>query len=71
MSTATDMLQKYLDAEAAILSGQSVRFGERMLTRADLAMVQKGRQGWQRIVDAENRIAKGGTSTRYMTPDFS
>ncbi|WP_367154661.1 hypothetical protein [Methylomonas sp. HYX-M1] len=59
MSTATDMLQKYIDAEAAILSGQSVRFGERMLTRADLAMVQKGRQEWQRKVSAEARNTAG------------
>jgi len=71
MSTATDMLQKYLEAEAAILSGQAVRFNERMLTRADLAMVQKGRQEWQRKVDAETRIAAGGSSIRYQTPDFS
>ena len=71
MSTATDMLQKYLDAEAAILSGQSVRFGERMLTRADLDMVQKGRAEWERKVGAENRIAAGGSSTRYQAADFS
>ena len=71
MSTATDMLQKYLDAEASILSGQSVRFGERMLTRANLIEVQNGRKEWQLRVNSETRIAAGGSSVRYQTPDFS
>jgi hypothetical protein len=71
MSTATDMLQKYIDAEAAILTGQSVRFGERLLTRADLDMVQSGRREWERKVAVENRLASGGTSPRYQLPDFS
>lgn len=65
------MLVKYIAAETAILSGQSVRFNERMLTRANLIEVQNGRKEWQRIVDAETRIAAGGSSTRYQTPDFS
>jgi hypothetical protein len=71
MSTATTMLQKYLDAEAAIMDGQTVRFGERMLTRANLAEVQAGRREWERKVDGEKRIAAGGSSLRYQTPDFS
>jgi len=71
MTTATDMLTKYLTAEAAILDGQQVRFGERILTRANLAEVQQGRRDWERRVNAESRIAAGGTSPRYQTPDFS
>lgn len=34
-----ERLDAYLAAEAAILSGQSYKIGERMLTRADLATV--------------------------------
>jgi len=71
MTTATDMLTKYITAEAAILDGQQVRFGERILTRANLLEVQQGRREWERRVDAESRIAIGGTSPRYQTPDFS
>lgn len=71
MTTATDMLQKYIDAEAAILDGQIVRFGERQLTRANLIEVQNGRKDWERRVAAEQRIAQGGTSPRYQTADFS
>lgn len=48
MPTAAEMLAKYLDAEARILSGQTFRFGDRMVTRADLAEIRKGRQEWER-----------------------
>jgi hypothetical protein len=71
MTTATDMLNKYIAAEAAILDGQSVRFGDRILTRANLIEVQNGRKDWERRVSAETRISAGGTSPRYQTPDFS
>lgn len=59
MSTATIMLGLYLDAETKILGGQSVRFGERVLTRADLAEVRAGRAEWERKALAEN---SGGAS---------
>jgi len=71
MTTASEMLDKYIAAEVAILEGQSVRFGERILTRANLIEVQQGRRDWERRVNAEARIATGGTSPRYQTPDFS
>lgn len=48
MSDSSDMYQLYLNAEKKILLGQSVRFGERLLTRADLAEVRKGRIEWER-----------------------
>lgn len=57
MSTATDMLAHYLAAEEAILGGQSYKWGDRQLTRADLVMVQNGRREWERKAAAE---ARGG-----------
>lgn len=54
MTKATDMLEKYLTAEAAILEGKEVRLGERILRMEDLDMVQKGRLEWERRVAAEN-----------------
>lgn len=71
MSTANDMLQKYLDAESAILAGQTVKFGERLLTRANLAEVQQGRREWQRAVNQEFSVQQGGGSLRFRTADFS
>lgn len=58
MSTATDMRDKYLAAEVAILGGQSYKWGDRQLTRADLSMVQTGRREWERKANAE---ARGGS----------
>jgi hypothetical protein len=55
MSTASDMLAKYLAAEVTILGGQMYRWGDRQLTRADLAEVRAGRQEWERKVAAESR----------------
>lgn len=59
MSTATTMLALYIDMEAQILAAQSVRFGERVLTRADLSEVRAGRAEWERKALAEN---SGGAS---------
>ncbi|WP_458068644.1 hypothetical protein [Rhodanobacter sp. BL-MT-08] len=59
MSTATDMLASYLAAETAILGGQSYKWGDRQLTRADLKMVQDGRREWERKANAELNGNKG------------
>jgi hypothetical protein len=53
MTTAVEMLQKYLDAEAAILEGKTVRFGERLLSHEDLQWVQAGRREWKTKAAAE------------------
>jgi hypothetical protein len=71
MTTATEMLDKYIAAEANILDGQIVRWNERILTRANLAEVQQGRKDWERRVAAESRVSIGGASPRYQTADFS
>jgi len=46
--TAQQMYEKYLEAELKLLEGQTVRFGDRLLTRADLDQVRKGRAEWER-----------------------
>lgn len=69
MSTATDMLQKYIDAEAAVLLGHSVTIGGRTLTRANLVEIQAGRREWQIKVDAEAR--KSANQQGYAVADFS
>jgi hypothetical protein len=67
MSTASDLLAKYLAAESAILSGQEFRMGDRALKMADLAEVRAERQRLELRVNAETR----GGSPRYQTADFS
>lgn len=60
MTTASEMLEFYVQAELSVLRGQRVRFGDRELTRADLAEIRAGRREWQCRVDAEARRGRGG-----------
>jgi hypothetical protein len=48
LSTAESRLQEALDAEAKVLSGQSVSFDGRTLTRADLAQIAERIDYWDR-----------------------
>jgi len=50
MSGASEMYELYLAAEKKVLGGQSVKFGDRTMTRADLPEIIKGRKDWARQV---------------------
>lgn len=71
MSTASDLLALYLEAEAKILGGQSYAIGDRNLTRADLAEVRRERKELERRVAAESRTAAGDAGPRHQLADFS
>lgn len=71
MSTATDMLAKYLAAEQAILEGKEARLGDRVLRMEDLAEVRKGRQEWEARVSAEDARAARGNVGRLGGASFS
>lgn len=58
------MLTAYITAETALLKGQTVRHGDRLLTRANLEEVQAGRREWQQIVD-QLTAASDGQGARY------
>ena len=59
MSNATDMLAKYLAAEAALLEGKIARFGDRTLQMEDLSEIRAGRKEWESKVAAEQAQANG------------
>lgn len=59
MTQAQQMLQRYLDAEMAVLDGRSITFGGRTLTMADLDQIRSGRLEWERRVAAEQARAAG------------
>jgi len=54
MSTATEMLAKYLAAETAVLEGKDVSFGDRRLSMANLPEIIDGRKEWERRVAEES-----------------
>jgi hypothetical protein len=62
MSTATDMLSKYLAAEAAVLEGKEARIGDRTFRNEDLDKIIAGRREWEAKVNAERRAASGSGS---------
>ncbi len=59
MTTATDMLAKYLIAEASILEGKEVSLGDRKLRMEDLNMVVAGRKEWEQRVAQEVGVGAG------------
>jgi hypothetical protein len=54
MTIATDMLAKYLAAEADVLSGKTIQFNGRTYTSENLADIRKGRKEWESRVAAES-----------------
>lgn len=57
MTDAQTMLDAYMTAELAILKGKTVKLGERLVGREDLAEIIKGRKEWEQRVAAENAAA--------------
>lgn len=62
MTTAADMLAKYLAAEAAVLTGKEIQFNGRRVSRSDLPDIRAGRKEWEAKVAAESGRAAGAPS---------
>lgn len=72
MSTATDMVTRYLAAEEKILAGQIVIWGDQHLTLADLSAVRRGRKEWeQRVSDEQRKVMGDYSPARSARADFS
>ena len=67
MPTSTEMLNKYLAAEAAVLEGKEVSLGDRKLRMEDLPSIIAGRQEWEQRVASESRRAAGAPSIGGMS----
>lgn len=67
MTIATDMLAKYLAAEAAVLDGKEVRFLDRSVRMEDLEWIQKGRREWESKVSTESAAAAGAPRIGGLT----
>lgn len=46
------MIQKYVDAETAVLDGKSITFNGQQMTFENLSEIRKGRQEWERRLAA-------------------
>ena len=66
LTQSQQMVDKYIEAEVAVLDGRSVSFGGRTLTMESLSEIRKGREYWERRVAAEKARAAGQSSTHSL-----
>lgn len=64
LETAKTQLQRYLDAETAVLMNQSYEIAGRKLQRADLEAIRQGIQYWTAQVEAKQADAEASGSGR-------
>jgi hypothetical protein len=48
LSDIEAMLQRYMDAEMAVLEGKSITFNGQQMTMENLSEIRSGRQEWER-----------------------
>lgn len=65
--SAQEMLDKYLEAEEAILLGKTTIFMGRTHTMAELPQIQAGRREWERKVIAQRNAAQGSPGYALAT----
>ena len=58
--TAQQMVDRYIEAEQAVLEGRSVQFGGRTLTMENLGQIREGRKEWERRAAVEAQNKRGG-----------
>ncbi|HDL6452066.1 hypothetical protein GLO37_25040 [Escherichia coli] len=54
-----NMIQRYRDAEMAVLEGKSVTFNGQQLTLESLSQIRAGRQEWERRLATMEKRRRG------------
>jgi hypothetical protein len=52
--TAQEMLDKYMEAELALLEGKSITWNGKTYTRENLDEIQRGRREWEQRVSRQS-----------------
>ncbi|WP_297200384.1 hypothetical protein [uncultured Pluralibacter sp.] len=68
-SNVEAMIQRYTDAEMAVLDGKSIRFNGQEMTMENLSEIRKGRQEWERRLSSIDTQRRGRTG--YKLARFS
>ncbi|STB29543.1 hypothetical protein [Citrobacter koseri] len=53
------MIQRYADAEIAVLAGKSITFNGQQMSYENLSEIRKGRQEWEHRLTALNNQRRG------------
>ncbi|MDO9872608.1 hypothetical protein Q7457_01430 [Glaesserella parasuis] len=65
------MIDKYVEAELAVLEGKSITFNGRNVTRENLAEIRKGREYWEeRLIKVQRQQAHQNASGRFKLVRF-
>lgn len=65
------MIDKYVEAELAVLEGKSITFNGRNVTRENLAEIRKGREyGEERLSKVQRQQAHQNASGRFKLVRF-
>lgn len=71
LEAAKENLQVWIDAQAAVSTGQSYRIGTRSLTRSSIADILKMIRYWQNVIDElEAGVGRGARVLRGVPRDF-
>lgn len=57
MTTAAEMVAKYMEAEANVLAGKSITFQGRSMSMENLQEIRAGRREWEARVAQQSRVA--------------
>ena len=60
MTNAEQMVERYIEAEMAVLDGKSITFNGRTMTLADLGEIREGRREWESRVMSERGGGRPG-----------
>ncbi len=53
------MIQRYLDAEMAVLEGKSITFNGQAMTMENLSEIRQGRESWERRLSQASNTRAG------------
>ena len=60
------MIQRYIDAEMAVLDGKSVTFNGQQMTMENLSEIRRGRQEWERRLVALTARRRGNPGYKLV-----
>jgi hypothetical protein len=67
LAQAQTLLDAYIAAETAVLTGQAYEIAGRKMTRANLTEIRSGRKEWEQQVSLLSGSASGRGRSRTMT----
>jgi len=66
MATTQQMIDFYIEAEQAVLMGQTIQHNGKTLTLANLEEIRRGRREWENRQMSESRKGRRGSLARFI-----